>query len=199
MFQTNKINNTVSSILGPKLTIDGDIHVDGDLLKDIIVVKNNNFDCQQCGGGDIVWLKNPGINLLKKGHYWESKKITSDFPSAYSLELFDVDVDGIDDIIATQWMGMHSDRRSLAWFRNPGKVYITEWEKTVIDGENGFLVSARNIVALVKAMEKFILKPELIPRMGKLSRKIAEEKYDIHKVNSLIITVMKSKHGYVGN
>lgn len=113
--------------------------VDGDLFKDIIVVKNNNFDCQQCGGGDIVWLKNPGINLLKKGHYWESKKITSDFPSAYSLVLFDVDFDGIDDIISTQWMGGTSNRRALAWFRNPGKVYISEWEKTVIDGENTLL------------------------------------------------------------
>ena len=114
--------------------------VDGDLFKDIIVVKNNNFDCQQCGGGDIVWLKNPGINLLKKGHYWESNKITSDFPSAYSLSLFDVDFDGIDDIISTQWMGGTSHkRRALAWFRNPGKVYISEWKKTFIDGEDTLL------------------------------------------------------------
>ena len=44
MFQTNKITNTVSSILGPKLTIDGDIHVDGDLL--IYGEVNGNIECK---------------------------------------------------------------------------------------------------------------------------------------------------------
>ena len=32
MFQSKKIYNTVSSILGPELKIDGDINVNGDLL-----------------------------------------------------------------------------------------------------------------------------------------------------------------------
>ena len=44
MFQTNKINNTVSSILGPKLIIDGNIKVDGDLL--IYGEVNGNIECK---------------------------------------------------------------------------------------------------------------------------------------------------------
>ena len=32
MFQSKKIYNTISSILGPEMKIDGDIHVNGDLL-----------------------------------------------------------------------------------------------------------------------------------------------------------------------
>ena len=40
-------------------------------------------------------------------------------------------------------------------------------------------------------MEKFILNPELIASMGKRSREIAEDKYDVHKVNQLILETME--------
>jgi len=62
--------------------------------------------------------------------------------------------------------------------------------ETVKDGVNGFLVPVRDASALEKAMEKFILHPELIPKFGLASRKIAEEKYDVHKVNKVIIQAM---------
>jgi glycosyltransferase involved in cell wall biosynthesis len=62
--------------------------------------------------------------------------------------------------------------------------------ETVIDGENGFLVPVKNVDALVQAMERFILQAELVGRMGVRSREIAEEKYDVHKVNEVILKTM---------
>jgi hypothetical protein len=44
--------------------------------------------------------------------------------------------------------------------------------------------------ALVRAMERFILQPELIITMGQASRKLAEERFDVHKVNQRILAVL---------
>jgi glycosyltransferase involved in cell wall biosynthesis len=62
--------------------------------------------------------------------------------------------------------------------------------ETVIDGENGFLIPVKNVDALVGAMRKFIDDPGLIARMGARSRQIAEEKYDVHKVNAVMLKAM---------
>lgn len=62
--------------------------------------------------------------------------------------------------------------------------------ETVIDGENGFLVPLKSVDALVAAMERFIKEPDLVARMAKRSRQIAEDKYDVHKVNAVMIREM---------
>ena len=62
--------------------------------------------------------------------------------------------------------------------------------ETVIDGVNGFLVPPRDVDALVRAMERFIQQPELILTMGQASRKLAEERFDVHKINQRILEVM---------
>lgn len=62
--------------------------------------------------------------------------------------------------------------------------------ETVIDGHNGFLVPVQSVNELVTVMEKFILNPDLIASMGKRSREIAEDKYDVHKVNQVILETM---------
>lgn len=62
--------------------------------------------------------------------------------------------------------------------------------ETVVDGENGFLVPVRDPKALAEAMERFIIQPELIEKMGNSSRKMAEERFDVHKVNQLILGKM---------
>lgn len=62
--------------------------------------------------------------------------------------------------------------------------------ETVIDGENGFLVRVRDAEALAAAMERFIQQPELIERMGRASRRIAEERFDVRKVNRVILKEM---------
>lgn len=62
--------------------------------------------------------------------------------------------------------------------------------ETVVHGKNGFLVPIRDIQALVTAMEAFICRPELTMSMGKHSREIASQKYDVHKVNAVIMKSM---------
>lgn len=44
--------------------------------------------------------------------------------------------------------------------------------------------------ALAQAMLRFIEQPELIIQMGQRSREIAEEKYDVHKVNAQMLAGM---------
>ena len=62
--------------------------------------------------------------------------------------------------------------------------------ETVVDGDNGFLVPVKSVDALVKAMQKFIDDPDLIAKMAKHSREIAIEKYDVDKVNAVMLREM---------
>lgn len=62
--------------------------------------------------------------------------------------------------------------------------------ETVVEGENGFLIPPRDVPSLVAAMEKFILQPELAVRMGAASRRFAEEKYDVRRVNEVMLQAM---------
>jgi glycosyltransferase involved in cell wall biosynthesis len=62
--------------------------------------------------------------------------------------------------------------------------------ETVVDGENGFLVPVQDAVALAQAMRRFIDEPALQTNMGARSRQIAEEKYDVHKVNAVMLAGM---------
>ncbi len=62
--------------------------------------------------------------------------------------------------------------------------------ETVQDGVNGFLVPVGDAAALAAAMERFHLDPGLAARMGAESRRIAEEKYDVHKVNRAMMSAM---------
>ena len=63
--------------------------------------------------------------------------------------------------------------------------------ETVEDGKNGFLVPVRDSKSLATAMGHFIKKPNLILSMGKASRIMAEERFDVRKVNKIILSTMK--------
>ncbi len=63
--------------------------------------------------------------------------------------------------------------------------------ETVRDGKNGMLVPPRAADALYAAMLRFVEEPELAARMGAESRKLAEEKFDVHQVNAELL-------GYAG-
>ena len=60
----------------------------------------------------------------------------------------------------------------------------------VRDGDNGFLVPVGSTEELANAMLRFINDPELIEQMGRRSRQIAEERYDVHKVNAVMLAEM---------
>jgi glycosyltransferase involved in cell wall biosynthesis len=62
--------------------------------------------------------------------------------------------------------------------------------ETVIDGDNGFLVPVHAVDELARAMIRFIDAPALIAHMGLRSRKVAEEKYDVNKVNEFMLGEM---------
>lgn len=62
--------------------------------------------------------------------------------------------------------------------------------ETVIDGVNGFLVPVRNPAALAEKMCRFIEKPKLISQMGLESRRLAEERFDVQKVNEKLIGLL---------
>jgi glycosyltransferase involved in cell wall biosynthesis len=62
--------------------------------------------------------------------------------------------------------------------------------ETVREGRNGFLVPPRDPEALARAMERFILEPSLARRMGRASRRLAEGRFDVRKVNRVILRTM---------
>lgn len=62
--------------------------------------------------------------------------------------------------------------------------------ETVTDNDNGFVVPVKDTIQLELAMERFILEPELIEKMGNRCRELVEKKYDVHKVNSVILAAM---------
>jgi glycosyltransferase involved in cell wall biosynthesis len=62
--------------------------------------------------------------------------------------------------------------------------------ETVVNGDNGYLVPVKSVEALVSAIEIFLQEPELVRRMGLRGRKLAEAKYDVHKVNAIMMHEM---------
>ena len=64
--------------------------------------------------------------------------------------------------------------------------------ETVVPGINGFLVPVHDVDRLVAVMTIFIQEPALIAKMGLASREIAVRKFDVHKVNGVIMKAMGS-------
>jgi len=62
--------------------------------------------------------------------------------------------------------------------------------ETVIHGVNGYLVPPRDPEALVRAMQIFIKEPHLIFSMGAESRKLAELRFNVRKINAAIMETM---------
>jgi len=63
-------------------------------------------------------------------------------------------------------------------------------KETVLEGENGFLIPAKEFPPLLKAVNYFIENPEKIEAMGRASRKLAEEKFDVRLINSALLTII---------
>ena len=62
--------------------------------------------------------------------------------------------------------------------------------ETVVHGDNGLLVPVKSVNELAQAMCRFIDEPGLSGAMGARSRRIAEDKYDVHKVNAVMLSEM---------
>lgn len=62
--------------------------------------------------------------------------------------------------------------------------------ETVVIGENGFLVPAFNVDRLADRMIWFIEHPDRIEPMGRVSRRMAEDLFDIRTVNAKLLDIM---------
>ncbi|TEA78627.1 glycosyltransferase family 4 protein [Allopusillimonas ginsengisoli] len=62
--------------------------------------------------------------------------------------------------------------------------------ETVINGHNGYLIPVQCVDSLTAAMQHFVDDPGLARRMGAYSRRIAEHKYDVGKVNAVMLREM---------
>lgn len=65
--------------------------------------------------------------------------------------------------------------------------------ETVIEGDNGYLIPVRDVDALEVAMQTFIDSPALVQTMGRRSYEIAKDRYDVHKVNAVMLKSMEIK------
>ncbi len=63
--------------------------------------------------------------------------------------------------------------------------------ETVSEGANGFLVPPRDAAALAEAMRRLIVQPELAIAMGRRSRQIAEQRFDVHRINAVMLETMR--------
>ncbi len=61
---------------------------------------------------------------------------------------------------------------------------------TVEPGRNGLLVPARDAAALADGMTELLADPDRLAAMGAESRRIAEERYDVHEVDRVILGAM---------
>lgn len=74
-------------------------------------------------------------------------------------------------------------------------IVTTDWvgcRETVVDGKNGFLVPPKDPVALAERMERYLREPALVAKHGRASRALAEERFDIRKVNALMLDALSA-------
>ncbi|MDC5855132.1 glycosyltransferase family 4 protein [Vibrio europaeus] len=63
-------------------------------------------------------------------------------------------------------------------------------KETVVDGINGYLVTPRSAESLAIAMEKILQNPSILNSMGKASLNLAVERFDVRKVNKMMLKMM---------
>ena len=84
--------------------------------------------------------------------------------------------------------------RTVLEAMSTGRAIITSdapgCRETVVEGRNGFLVPARDAGALRDAMERFLQKPGLAATMGEQSRAMAEQRFDVNRVNACMLEAM---------
>ncbi len=84
--------------------------------------------------------------------------------------------------------------RSILEAMSTGRAIITTdmpgCRETVEDGVNGFIVPPKDPATLAAAMERFLIEPGLVAKMGSASRARAETKFDVRIVNALLLRTM---------
>ena len=76
-------------------------------------------------------------------------------------------------------------------------VITSDWRgcrETVVPAVNGYLVPPQDTAALVQAMTRYLDDPALSKLHGDASRRLAEDKFDVHDVNRQIISALINHH-----
>lgn len=88
-----------------------------------------------------------------------------------------------------------STQEAMAMGRPVITTNVPGCRETVVEGVNGFLVPPRDPQTLADRMMRFLEQPGLIESMGRESRRLAEERFDVHKVNQRLIGLMLGARG----
>jgi glycosyltransferase involved in cell wall biosynthesis len=84
--------------------------------------------------------------------------------------------------------------RSVLEGMSMGRAIITTdapgCRETVVPGRNGFLVPVRDVDAMVTAMLELIDDREKVAAMGVQGRRMAEQRFDVHAVNRVILEAL---------
>jgi glycosyltransferase involved in cell wall biosynthesis len=84
--------------------------------------------------------------------------------------------------------------RSLQEAASMGRAVVTTdhpgCRDAVIHGQSGLLVPVRDVSALSGALKRFILEPDLPARMGAAARSLAEERFDVRRINEILLEGM---------
>jgi len=83
-----------------------------------------------------------------------------------------------------------STQEAMAMARPVITTNVPGCRETVVHGRNGFLVPARDARALAEAMLRFVERPDFVVPMGAESRRMAEERFDVTKVNARLLELM---------
>lgn len=62
--------------------------------------------------------------------------------------------------------------------------------ETVVPGENGYLVKPGDLAGLATAMDKFVQSPGRIEAMGRKSRSMAEQHFDVTRINRRFMEIL---------
>lgn len=84
-----------------------------------------------------------------------------------------------------------STQEAMAMGRPVITTNVPGCRETVVDGDNGYLIPAQNVDALFEAMQKCIVQADLLPLMGRRSRQIAEDKFNMRVINQTLIYLLK--------
>ncbi|SDR00348.1 glycosyltransferase family 4 protein [Flagellimonas zhangzhouensis] len=63
--------------------------------------------------------------------------------------------------------------------------------ETVIESKNGFIIPPKQLPPLIEAASYFLENPDKIEVMGRESRKLAEQKFDVRLVNADLLNIIK--------
>lgn len=86
-----------------------------------------------------------------------------------------------------------STQEAMAMGRAVVTTDVPGCRETVVVGRNGFMVPPRDTRGLAEAMMRFCADPALAVRMGRQSRIMAEERFDVIKVNDRIYDILSAR------